>query len=530
VSLRRIHGPDHASATPRRGRSVGGNLPAELSSFVGRRRELAEIKRLIAEFRLVTLCGIGGVGKTRLAQRAAQAQRGFPDGVWFVDLAEVGRLDPPAVYDAPDVEVLAHVVATAVGLRELPSRPLARALCHQLAPRCLLLVLDNCEHLLPACATLVHTLLRACPQLRIVAGSREPLGLTGEATFPVPPLPTPGPDRLPPESHPAAGVTECDSVVLFTARAQAVAPGFRLTSDNLVEVVDICHRLDGLPLAIELAAARLRVLTPGQISARLTDRFALLSRGSRNAPGRQQTLRGCVDWSFDLCAKPEQRLWARMSVFSGSFELDAIEGICAGEDLAAADLLDLTASLLDKSIVNREDHGAVVRYRMLGAIRAYGHDRLREGGEHADLRRRHRDWYEELVERANTEWVRGRQTYWLNRLNQEQANLRAAVDFCLAEPGEAERALRISTFLPALACALQEHRDPAAPPDRDGPTPLTPREAEVAVLVARGLSNREIAGDLRVSQRTAETHVANILAKQGFTSRAQIAAWMAEQA
>ena len=435
--------PDECPAVPRRGRAGPGNLPAELNSFVGRRRELADVKRLTSGFRLVTLCGIGGVGKTRLAQRAAGlALRAFPDGAWFVDLAETVERDPSPARPAADGEALAQVVAAALGLPELSPPRTVQSLCDHLAPRCMLLVLDNCEHLLPAGAALVNALLHACPDLRIVATSREPLGLTGEVTYPVPPLPVPDP-------APASGVAACDSVALFVARAEAVQPGFHLTADKLAEVVDICRRLDGLPLAIELAAARLRVLTAGQISARLTDRFTLLRNGGRNVPDRQHSLRNCVDWSFELCDRRQQRLWARLSVFAGRFELDAVEGVCAGEDLATADLLDLTAALIDKSVLSREDRGPVVRYRMLETIRAYGQDRLRDGGEYAVLLRRHRDWYEALVERANNEWIGDRQAYWLDRLFQEQAELRQAVEFCLTEPGGAERALGIVVCLPS---------------------------------------------------------------------------------
>ena len=431
----------------RGGHPAGGRLPAELSSFVGRRRELAETKRLTSGYRLVTLHGIGGVGKTRLAQRAAaQMVRAFPDGAWFVDLGEIGQLDQAVAPDMPDRDVLAHLVAAVLGVRLHASRTSVESLCEYLAPRCLLLVLDNCEHVLSVCASVVDALLRVCPDLRIVATSREPLGLTGEVAYPVLPLPTADPVRRPG----LADLTGCESVALFVARGEAALPGFRLTTENCAAVADICHRLDGLPLAIELAAAWLRVLTPGQISSRLSDRFALLNGGSRTAPERQQTLWGCIDWSYELCWKAEQRLWARLSVFAGSFEMDAVEGVCAGDDLGAEELLDLVAALIDKSVLGRDGHGPVMRYRMLETIRVYGREKLRESGDAGLLPRRHRDWHEQLVERANREWVSDRQAYWVHRLNLEYANLRAALDFCLGEPGEAERALRILVRLPAL--------------------------------------------------------------------------------
>ncbi|WP_063763636.1 ATP-binding protein [Actinoplanes subtropicus] len=424
-----------------------GNLLADLSSFVGRRRELADVKRLISEYRLVTVCGIGGVGKTRLAQRvAAQVARAYADGVWIVDLAELGERDWASAPGTSDGDRLATVVAGALGLREHSARAPLAALRDHLQERSLLLVMDNCEHLLPACAELIRTLLGSCPGLRVIATSRELLGLIGEAAFSLPPLPVPDPAELPSLTE----ATTYEAVALFTERAHAVLAGFRLTPENYGAVVDICHRLDGLPLAIELAAARLRLLTPQQIATRLGDRFALLSGGNRLAPERQQTLRGCLDWSYELCWKPEQRLWAQLSVFAGNFAMDAIEGICAGADLVAEDLLSLTAALIDKSILSRDDRDVVVRYRLLESIRAYGREKLHDNGDEAALLRRHRDWYAELVERSNREWIGNRQAYWLRRLNQEHANLRTALDYCLGVAGEPERALHILVRLPAL--------------------------------------------------------------------------------
>jgi predicted ATPase len=331
-------------------RAKAGNLPLELTSFVGRRREVTEVRRLLSVSRLVTLTGVGGVGKTRVALRvAADLRRLFDDEVWLVDLSTL-----------QDPTLLGHTVAATLGLREQPARPPVVVLAEYLGGRQLLLVLDNCEHLVDACAVLSEALLRTCPDLRILATSREPLGIDGEATLHVPPLSVPDPERPPA----LRGLSRYGAVTLFTDRAAAVLPEFALTEDNQVAVVRICHRLDGLPLAIELAAARLRSLSADQILHRLTDPYRLLTSGSRSAPARQQTLRSCIEWSYDLCSAPERTLWPRLSVFAGGFELDAAEGICGG-DLAPADLLDLVASLVGKSILIREGHGAVVRYRLL---------------------------------------------------------------------------------------------------------------------------------------------------------------------
>jgi predicted ATPase/DNA-binding NarL/FixJ family response regulator len=427
------------------GRVTLGNLPAELTSFVGRRRELGEVKRLLAESRLLTLTGIGGTGKTRLAVRAgAELRRAFGDGVWFVDLTEL-RGAVVLTQNLHDPDVLAFLVTATLGLRERGDGSPLQVLAGQLVDRQMLLIMDNCEHLIPASAVVADALLRGCPGLRILATSREPLTITGEALFAVPPLPAPDLDRR----TSLAELGRYEAVALFLARARASVPGFGLTEDNHLAVAALCHRVDGLPLAIELAAARIRVLAPEQILERLTDGFALLTRGSRTAPGRQQTLRACVDWSFDLCTKPERMLWARLSVFVGGFELQAVEGVCADERLPEAELLELVAGLVDKSILVCDDgRGEAARYRMLEAIRHYGLDKLREAGEDAVLRRRHRDWHQRLAARADAGWISDRQTYWLARLGREHANLRAAVEFCLTEPGEAEAALRLAVSLP----------------------------------------------------------------------------------
>jgi predicted ATPase/DNA-binding NarL/FixJ family response regulator len=440
------HGAEGPSAMLRAGPGSAQGLPVELTSFVGRRGELDEVWRLLAGSRLVTLTGVGGVGKTRLAVRAAaRLRRAFSGRVWFVDLTvmRVPKLTP----EVSDPEVLASVVMTALGLRESGGGTPTQQLVAHLKERRTLLVLDNCEHLIPACAVLAAALLRSCAALKILATSREPLLVEGEALFPVPSLRAPGPGE---QLRVTAG-DEYESVALFVARARAV-PDFALTERNVHAVGELCRRLDGLPLAIELAAARVRALAPEQILDRLNDRFALLTQGRRTDPDRQQTLRACVDWSFDLCAERERVLWARLSVFAGGFELDAVERVCADDALPRADVLELVTGLAEKSILIRQDVGGGpdrhARYRLPETIRDYGQDKLSEAGEDAVLRRRHRAWYQELAAHARAEWTGDRQASGLARLRGEHANLRAVVEFCLTEPGEADVVLGLAASLP----------------------------------------------------------------------------------
>ncbi|KAF0963186.1 protein kinase domain-containing protein [Rhodococcus sp. T7] len=403
---RSSHGPASLGAT--------GSLPLELTSFVGRRHELTEAKNLLGGSRLVTLTGIGGVGKTRLAMRVAAAvQREYGDGARLVELGELR-----------DGSSLVDAVAAAVGVRDQSVRPLREVLIEFLASREVLLVLDNCEQMVDAVADLVGLLLRACPRLRILATSREPLVIGGEAVLRVPPLGLPDPGRQPS----LRGLPKYDAVTLFADRAAAAVPGFVLTEENAAAVAGICHRLDGLPLPIELAAARLRAMSPAQILQRLTDRYSLLSRGSRGVPTRQQTLRLSVDWSFELCTAGEQLVWGRLAVFAGSFELDAAEQVC-GAGLGPDELLDTLTSLADKSILIREEHGSVVRFRMLETLREYGYEKLEQTGETVTLRRRHRNWYEALALASEKEWISARQLDWIARLKREQPNLREALEF-----------------------------------------------------------------------------------------------------
>jgi predicted ATPase/DNA-binding CsgD family transcriptional regulator len=433
---------------PATGRARLGNLSTELTSFVGRGSELAEAKRRLADARLVTLTGVGGTGKTRLALRvAAEVRRAFTGGTWFVDLTQL-REPHSFADDEQDADMLADLVRSVLGIGQQGGGPPTRQLTDHLAGRQVLLVLDNCEHLIPACATLVDTLLRTCPELRVLATSREPLGTTGEVLYPVPPLPVPAPGRrLSP-----AGVGHCESVALFVARARSAVPDFALTGENADAVGALCRRLDGLPLAIELAAARIRMLAPDEILDRLSDRFALLARGSRTAPPRQQTLRACAEWSFDLCDPAERVLWGRASVFVGGFELDAAERVCADEALPEADILEVVTGLVDKSILVRDDArdggGGTARYRMLETIREFGGERLAETGEDETLRRRRRAWCQTLTEHAAAEWISARQVYWYARLTSELPNLRAAIEHALTEPGQAEAALRLVVTAP----------------------------------------------------------------------------------
>ncbi|ABH00578.1 protein kinase/ transcriptional regulator, LuxR family (plasmid) [Rhodococcus jostii RHA1] len=410
-----------------------GNLPLDLTSFVGRRAEVTEGKTLLSASRLVTLTGIGGVGKTRLALRVAdKVQRTFREGVWLVELG-----------DLRDGQLLSQVVATALNVRHEGADPL-QILVDYLATRELLLVLDNCEQVIDAAAEMSIALLRSCPGLRILATSREALGIGGEAVLRVPPLTVPDPDQNPP----VPGSPNDEALALFAERAVGAVPGFKFTEETRVTAAQICYRLDGLPLAIELAAARLRAMTPDQILQRLADRYALLTRGSRGAPTRQQTLQWSIDWSHDLCTPAEQQLWARLAVFAGPFELDAASFVTAyGIEDEGDDLLEQVTSLVDKSILIREEAGMRVRFRMLETLRDYGQNKLQLAGELRVLRSQHRDWYRQTALDAETEWISPRQLDWLARLDREQPNLREAMEFSLSTPDGAQAGLEMAAAL-----------------------------------------------------------------------------------
>ena len=427
-----------AGRSPRRRRAVGsarvqpsaprpkgrplGNLPLERTSFVGREREVAEIERLLSERQLLTLCGPGGAGKTRLALAAARKLvEGFQDGVWWVELAPIS-----------DPNLVVRAVTQALGVPETPAVPPIEALVDHLEGRKALLILDNCEHLVEACADLADTLLGACPDLKLLATSREPLRVTGETNFMVPSLSLPDPGRSPSTE----GLAGYEAVRLFDQRARAVDSSFALTEGNAAAVARLCNKLDGMPLAIELAAARTRILTVEQILKKLEDPLGLLTTGSRTVAARHQTLRATLQWSYDTLSDGERALFRRLSVFVGGFTLEAVEAV--GEAVEAGLVLDLLSSLVDKSLVVAEadDEGAL-RYRMLEPIRQFAREKLEESDEEPEVRRRHAEHYLALAETADPELVGPDQGLWIGRLRTEFANLREAHSWSL-EPGDDE--------------------------------------------------------------------------------------------
>ncbi|MFD3590687.1 ATP-binding protein [Streptomyces sp. NPDC058683] len=387
----------------RPGSSTDGNLPLELTAFVGRSAELGELARALESGRLVTVTGVGGVGKSRLAARAAAAAAPR-DGVWRVELAAVR-----------DPEFVEYAVVEALGLTDHTTRLPRETLLEHLAGRSCLLLLDGCEHLVAGCAELVAELLRRLPGLTVLAVGRRPLGVAGERLFPLAPL------------------GEDEAVELFAERAERQGLDVR----ECAEVREVCRRLDGIPLAIELAAGRLRALSPGQLLERLDDRFRLLTGGGRDGLPRHQTLRTAIGWSHELCTPAERLLWARLSVFAGTFDLEAAEYVCGGNGLSSENVLDVLAELLAQSVVSREETPTGVRYRMLDTVRAYGADWLAATGDAGRLRRRHRDWFMGLATWCELDWFSPRQGEVAARVEAELSNLRAALDHCLTEPDEA---------------------------------------------------------------------------------------------
>lgn len=398
-------------------RRTPGNLPSDLSGFVGRGVELAELERLLESSRLVTVTGAGGVGKSRLVLAAARAaaddrsadpaQERHCDGVWLAELASVR-----------DPALLELTIAEALGLTDHTVRPPRQVLAEHLAERRLLLVLDGFEQLVDETAALVRDLLRGSPGLRVLAAGRRPLTLDGELSWPLAPLD--------PE----------EALALLIERASAADPSFSLTEANRAVLAELCARLDGLPLALELAAGRMRTLSPAQVLSRLEDRFALLTGGSRGALPRHRALRTAIGWSHELCTTAERLLWARLSVFAGQFDLDAAEYVCAGPDLPVESVLDLVGELLGQSLLVREETAAGVRYRMLETVRIYGAGWLESTGDAGRLRRRHRDWYMGLATWCELDWFSPRQQEVAALVEAELANLRLALECCLDEPDE----------------------------------------------------------------------------------------------
>ena len=397
------------------------NLPQQTTSFIGREQVLAELQRLLAKTRLLTLTGSGGCGKTRLClQVSADALEQFPDGAWFVELAPLA--DPGLVLQA---------VATVLGLKEEPGKPIRQTLTDYLKDKRLLMLLDNCEHLLDGCAQLVDTLVRQCQHLTILVSSREALGIGGEQAYRVPSLSLPDPKQ----AHTPTSVAPFEAVQLFTDRALLVRPDFQVNDQNAATLASICYRLDGIPLAIELAAARVRSLSVEEINGKLDQRFRLLTGGSRTALPRQQTLRSLIDWSYDLLHEPEKQLLQRLSVFAGGWTLAAAEQVCAGDGADDRNMLDLLTSLCDRSLVVVEQHDGRYRYRLLETVRQYAREKLAESGGSDAVRQRHRDYFVTLAEEAAPKLIGAEKAAWLQRLEEEHENLRASLERSLAEAG-----------------------------------------------------------------------------------------------
>ncbi|MEU1733929.1 LuxR C-terminal-related transcriptional regulator [Streptosporangium sp. NPDC020145] len=423
-----------------------GELPMEATSFVGRKEELRQVRRLLQVSRLVTVTGVAGIGKTRVAVRAAsEVLATFADGVKFVELAGVS-----------DPDRLEQAVAYALELVDLSVRPDTEVLVEHLRDRQMLLVLDTCEHLVDACARLAQTLLESSPNLRILATSRQSLGVPGEHIVALPPMALPGPRAM----KSVGALSRCESVTLFLERVAAVKPDYALTGENAEEIAEICTKLDGIPLAIELVAVRMRAFTLGRVRDLLDDRLWLLS--GRVTASRHPTVGATVDWSHDLCTPDERLLWSRLPVFVSDFDAAAAEGVCADEALPAERILPTLLGLVDKSIVIPVKREEGTAYRLLDIIREYGAARLAETGDEGWLRRRHLRYHFELALRGKESGRHGDQVESWSRVRKQWPNIRAALDLCVQDPELRETGLMMAAGLWYLwvACGmLREGRD-----------------------------------------------------------------------
>jgi predicted ATPase/DNA-binding CsgD family transcriptional regulator len=449
--------------------TVTGNLPLELTSFVGRRSELAQLVKLHTRTRMLTLVGAGGVGKSRLGVRLAStvAER-FPGGRWLVDVATVS-----------ESSLLPRAIADVLGLPERGLQRWHQTLADAVRGQRLVLVLDNCDQLIAACAALAMTLLRASPDLQVLATSREPLGVEGELIWRVPPLSVP-----PPGAHDLADVQASEAVALFVARSSAILSDFGLTADNALIVGDVCRRLAGLPLAIELVAAQVASLGLDQIAARLDAGFALGLSGPRGAPARQQTLRATLDWSNTSLDEEERLLFRRLAVFVGGWTLRAAEAVCGDAELPTDHVADVLERLVAKSLVQADQQPDSVRYNYLETVREYALEQLAASGARPLIERRHATYMLAVAE--------------------------------LAPPGAADAA----SDHPVLQTGLL-----TAEPPRWANTRLTSREREVIQLLSRGLSTRHIAAQLAISPDTVRSHLDHVMAKFDLHSRVQVVAW-----
>jgi predicted ATPase/class 3 adenylate cyclase len=483
-------------------KSINHNLPLNLTSFIGREREISEIKTKLGESRLFTLTGPGGTGKTRLSiQVGGEILAEQPDGVWIVELAPLA-----------DPALIPQTVAAVFGLRESPDRALIEQINDYLRAKRLLLILDNCEHLVDACARLAESLLQACPNIKIFASSREALGVRGETTYRVPSLYLPDPGQVTAEA-----VLRCESVQLFVDRASAVNPDFQVTDTNAAFVAQICRRLDGIPLALELAAARARVLSVEQIAVRLDDRFRLLTGGSRTALPRQQTLRALIDWSYDLLTEKEKVLFRRLAVFTGGWTLEAAEEVCSEDGLDKYEMLDLMTQLVDKSLTITEEKNGQVRYHRLETIRQYAREKLLETDEAITVRDRHLEYFISLVKWADENWFGPLQDQVQQTMVLESDNFRSALAW--ATESKPEKAMKMISWIFALVVwvmrgQLTEGRDwcrqiiesteALYPNDEDAPVDHLNSKGRVYMPLALILMNL---GDHQASQAASEKGV-----------------------